>query len=124
MVPRIREQYKRWLERIGGTENQRPVQEMAEEIYDLVMKVNSRSVFLGCKYAIAQFLRQEPHPNGHRGIDCQYRQYNGFGRPDGQRCGILRFGRSCVLMTEAVALEQAESRIHGNAICPLIYVRR
>ncbi|KAI4217983.1 MAG: hypothetical protein LQ349_008924, partial [Xanthoria aureola] len=30
-------------------------------------KVNSRSVFLGCKYALRQFLAQPLHPSGHRG---------------------------------------------------------
>ena len=59
---------------------------MGEEIYDLVMKVNSCSVFLGCKYAVAQFLCQEPHANGHRGWIAD---------TDGQWCGILRFERGC-----------------------------
>ena len=31
------------------------------------MMVNSKSVFLGCKYAITQMLAQEPHPSGDRG---------------------------------------------------------
>ena len=29
--------------------------------------VNLRSVYLGCKYACAQFLRQDLGPSGHRG---------------------------------------------------------
>ena len=52
---------------IGGTEHHGMVHEMAEETWDNVMNVNSRSVFLGCKYACAQFINQEPHPSGHRG---------------------------------------------------------
>lgn len=52
---------------IGGTENHGPVHEMAEEVWDTVMNTNSRSVFLGCKYACAQFMDQKPHPSGHRG---------------------------------------------------------
>jgi len=32
------------------------------------MRVNTKSVFLGCKYAIAQLLRQDPvHLSGHMG---------------------------------------------------------
>jgi NAD(P)-dependent dehydrogenase (short-subunit alcohol dehydrogenase family) len=31
------------------------------------MKINAKSVFLGCKYAIKQMLKQEPHPSGDRG---------------------------------------------------------
>jgi NAD(P)-dependent dehydrogenase (short-subunit alcohol dehydrogenase family) len=31
------------------------------------MRVNARSVFLGCKYAITQMLKQEAHVSGDRG---------------------------------------------------------
>lgn len=38
-----------------------------EDVWDTTMRVNAKSVFLGCKYAIAQMLKQEPHPSGDRG---------------------------------------------------------
>lgn len=41
---------------IGGTENHGMVHEMTEETWDNVMATNSRSDFLGCKYACAQFM--------------------------------------------------------------------
>ena len=31
------------------------------------MTVNAKSVFLGCKYALAQMLEQPPHSSGDRG---------------------------------------------------------
>lgn len=31
------------------------------------MRVNVKSVFLGCKYATAQMLKQPPHSSGDRG---------------------------------------------------------
>jgi NAD(P)-dependent dehydrogenase (short-subunit alcohol dehydrogenase family) len=31
------------------------------------MRVNAKSVFLGCKYGIAQMLKQKPHSSGDRG---------------------------------------------------------
>ncbi|KAL8835308.1 MAG: hypothetical protein Q9170_003363 [Blastenia crenularia] len=52
---------------MGGTENHGPIHELAEEDWDKVMNINSRSVFLGCKFACAQFLKQTPRANGHRG---------------------------------------------------------
>lgn len=52
---------------IGGTENHGMVHEMTEETWDSVMTTNSRSIFLGCKYACAQFMDQAPHSSGHRG---------------------------------------------------------
>ena len=38
-----------------------------EETWDTTMRVNTKSVFLGCKYALTQMLAQEPHPSGDRG---------------------------------------------------------
>lgn len=76
----------------GGTEIAGKIHEMDEEMWDATMcapfsiispkfyrptnpsfayhhyrKINARSVFLGCKYAIKQFLSQDIHPSGHRG---------------------------------------------------------
>lgn len=44
-----------------------PIHTTTEEVWDLTMQVNAKSVFLGCKYAIAQMLKQDPHPSGDRG---------------------------------------------------------
>lgn len=52
---------------IGGTEHHGPVHQVSENSRDSTMRINSRSVFLGCKYACAQFLQQDPHSSGHRG---------------------------------------------------------
>jgi NAD(P)-dependent dehydrogenase (short-subunit alcohol dehydrogenase family) len=38
-----------------------------EATWDTTMRVNAKSVFLGCKYALAQMLAQEPHASGDRG---------------------------------------------------------
>ena len=44
-----------------------PIHETPIESLEKVMHVNARSVFLGCKLAIAQMLKQSPHENGDRG---------------------------------------------------------
>jgi NAD(P)-dependent dehydrogenase (short-subunit alcohol dehydrogenase family) len=36
-------------------------------VYDKTMSVNARGTFLGCKYAIAQMMKQDLHPSGERG---------------------------------------------------------
>jgi NAD(P)-dependent dehydrogenase (short-subunit alcohol dehydrogenase family) len=36
-------------------------------VYDKTMSVNARGTFLGCKYAIAQMMKQDLHPSGDRG---------------------------------------------------------
>jgi NAD(P)-dependent dehydrogenase (short-subunit alcohol dehydrogenase family) len=43
------------------------IHETPDETYDQTMKVNSRGVWLGCKYATKQMLEQEPHTSGDRG---------------------------------------------------------
>ncbi|KAI4236420.1 MAG: hypothetical protein LQ349_002543 [Xanthoria aureola] len=69
LVPRLKVSEDRIVNNagIGGTEHHGMVHEMSEDVWDTTMNVNSRSVFLGCKYACGQFLRQEPHASGHRG---------------------------------------------------------
>lgn len=52
---------------IGGTENHGIVHKMTEDTWDSVISIDSRSVFLGRKYACAHFMDQTPHPSGHRG---------------------------------------------------------
>ena len=43
------------------------IHETTNELYDTTMRINTRSVFLGSKYAIMQMLKQDPHPSGDRG---------------------------------------------------------
>lgn len=52
-----------------GTGSREPsaLHEADEELWDDTMRINSKSVFLGCKYALAQMLQQDPHPSGDRG---------------------------------------------------------
>jgi NAD(P)-dependent dehydrogenase (short-subunit alcohol dehydrogenase family) len=44
-----------------------PVHLTEESIWDTTMRINAKSVFLGCKYAAGQMLKQEPHVSGDRG---------------------------------------------------------
>jgi NAD(P)-dependent dehydrogenase (short-subunit alcohol dehydrogenase family) len=43
------------------------VDEMSIDDMDLTYSINIRGVFLGCKYAAKQFLKQEPRDGGDRG---------------------------------------------------------
>jgi NAD(P)-dependent dehydrogenase (short-subunit alcohol dehydrogenase family) len=44
-----------------------PIYETLLDVFDSTMRVNSRGVFIGCKYAGAQMVKQAPHLNGDRG---------------------------------------------------------
>lgn len=54
------------LESVGQRGPKR-IAETDDSTFDTTWAINTRSVFLGCKYAIQQFLRQEPWSNGDRG---------------------------------------------------------
>lgn len=44
-----------------------PIHEASEELFDKTVAINTKGVFLGSKHAIAQMVKQEPHPSGDRG---------------------------------------------------------
>lgn len=78
---------------VGGTENHGMVHEMTERDWDHVMTTNSRSVFLGCKYACAQFMSQAPHVSGHRGWIINTSSIMGLvGQPQGGTFSSLTWG--------------------------------
>ncbi|KAL4877984.1 hypothetical protein BJY04DRAFT_209555 [Aspergillus karnatakaensis] len=88
-----------------------------EETWDTTMRVNVKSVFLGCKYATAQMLKQEPHPSGDRGWIINMSSVKGIvaGLYSPSYCASK--GAVCNL-TRQVALDYAPFRIHCNALCP------
>lgn len=49
------------------SKNPNPIHLLEESDWDATMRVNARSVFLGCKYAITQMLHQELDSSGDRG---------------------------------------------------------
>ena len=80
--------------------------------------VNVRSVFLGCKYAIAQFLSQDQHPSGHRGWIINTASMLGLvGLKPGAGAYCASKG-AVVLLTKQIAVEYGIDKIHCNALCP------
>ena len=95
-----------------------PVHLTDEEAWDTTMRVNGKSVFLGCKYAIKQMLEQEPHqPSGDRGWIINLSSIYGLvgGRNNPSYCASKGAVSN---LTRNIALDYAEHNIHCNAICP------
>ena len=94
-----------------------PVNESDEAVFDLTMRVNTRSVFLGCKIAGRQMMKQDPHTSGDRGWIINTASTLGLVSLSGSVAYSGSKG-AVVQMTKAVALDYAPHRIHCNAICP------
>lgn len=115
-----------------------PIHLTSESTWDITLAVNAKSVFLGCKYATAQMLKQPPHESGDRGWIVNMSSIKGLvGGPencksDSEDLGFS-LGRERKLMIKAsycaskgavtsltrqVAWDYAKHRIHVNAICP------
>lgn len=88
-----------------------------EEQFDFTMAVNTKGVWLGCKYAIAQMMQQAPRPSGSRGKVINIASIGGL-------VGLAQEPAYCtskgavVNLTRQLALDFAPHRINVNAICP------
>ncbi|KAG9228986.1 hypothetical protein BJ875DRAFT_214108 [Amylocarpus encephaloides] len=93
------------------------IHETSEEIWDITMKVNTKSVFLGCKYAITQMLSQGPHSSGDRGWIINMSSI--YGLVGGNFNSAYAASKGAVSnLTRQIAVDYGDSNIHCNAICP------
>ena len=94
-----------------------PVHEATDELWHKTLDINTNSVFYGCKYAIRQMLKQEPHPSGDRGWIINLSSI--FGVVATYNNPAYSASKGAVSnLTRQVALDYAKHRIHCNAICP------
>ncbi|MCJ1470299.1 hypothetical protein MMC07_008944 [Pseudocyphellaria aurata] len=80
--------------------------------------VNLRGVFLGCKYACAQFLKQDLDWNGRRGWIVNTASILGLVGISGGAAAYCASKGAVVNLTKQVAVDYAKDRIHCNALCP------
>lgn len=102
-----------------------------------IRKVNVRGVYLGCKYACAQFLKQGPDATGRRGWIVNVASMLGYvgitggagassprpllstRQPADSMAAAYCASKGAVLnMTKQIAVDYAADRIHCNALCP------
>ena len=91
--------------------------EEAEEGYDFVMAVNSKGVWLCCKYAIAQMLKQEPLESGSRGKIVNIASIAALiGRARHHAYSASK--AAVVNLTRNLAVMYGPQRININVVCP------
>jgi NAD(P)-dependent dehydrogenase (short-subunit alcohol dehydrogenase family) len=91
--------------------------EEREEAYDFLMAVNAEGVWLCCKYAIAQMLKQEPLESGSRGKIVNIASCAALiGR--GRHHAYSASKAAVVNLTRNLAVMYGPQRININAVCP------
>lgn len=112
-----------------------PVDESSEEQFDRHLQINTKGAYLGCKYAVEQMKKQEPHACGVRGWIVNVASLGAtVGIPGLGRFNLERFGGATVAnietvcynaskgaivsLTKTVAVDVGQFGITCNAICP------
>ncbi|KAF2840069.1 NAD(P)-binding protein [Patellaria atrata CBS 101060] len=103
------------------SQHERPLRlhETEERDWDVTMGVNAKGVFLGCKYAIGQMLKQEPLPGaeGERGWIVNVVSIQGLVAYWATPSYCASKG-AALQLTKQIAIDYAKDRIHCNSICP------
>ncbi|KAF4302385.1 2-(R)-hydroxypropyl-CoM dehydrogenase [Botryosphaeria dothidea] len=94
------------------------VHEKEDDEFDRVMKVNVRGVYLGCKYACAQFLKQGPDATGRKGWIVNVASMLGYVGITGGAAAYCASKGAVLNMTRQIAVDYASDKIHCNALCP------
>ncbi|OMP86118.1 putative oxidoreductase [Diplodia seriata] len=97
--------------------NPAPVDESSEGDFDRHLQINTKGAYLGCKYAVRQMKRQEPHACGVRGWIVNVASLGATVGIPGLVCYNASKG-AIVSLTKTVAVDVGRFGITCNAICP------
>jgi NAD(P)-dependent dehydrogenase (short-subunit alcohol dehydrogenase family) len=97
--------------------NPKRIWEFSLDTWDKDIAINSTGVFLGCKYASAQMIKQDPLPCGDRGWIVNTASVFGLGGSS-YVAGYVASKHAVMGLTKVAAWDCAPHRIHVNALCP------
>ena len=95
----------------AGVFFQLPVVLAPEEQWDWLMSINLKGVFLGCKYAVPQMIRQGKGAIVNTASIAGLRGFGGYGTYGAAKGGVVQ-------LTKALAVEVAKVGIRVNCVCP------
>jgi NAD(P)-dependent dehydrogenase (short-subunit alcohol dehydrogenase family) len=95
----------------AGVFFQLPVVQAPEEQWDWLMSINLKGVYLGCKYAVPQMIRQGKGAIVNTASIAGLRGFAGYGTYGAAKGGVVQ-------LTKALALEVARVGIRVNCVCP------
>jgi len=95
----------------AGVFFQLPVVVVPEEQWDWLMSINLRGVYLGCKHAVPQMIRQGKGVIVNTASIAGLRGFGGYGTYGAAKGGVVQ-------LTKALAVEVARVGIRVNCVCP------
>jgi len=95
----------------AGVFFQLPVVQVPEEQWDWLMSINLRGVYLGCKHAVPQMIRQGKGVIVNTASIAGLRGFGGYGTYGAAKGGVVQ-------LTKALAVEVARVGIRVNCVCP------
>lgn len=106
-----------WVNNAGIFTKLETIIDQSEEDFDLTMAVNTKGAWLGCKYAIAQMMKQTPPPSGVRGRIINIASVAALsGVP--QESAYCTSKGAVTSMTRQLAIDFGKQGINVNAIMP------
>ncbi|PNP78608.1 hypothetical protein FNYG_07954 [Fusarium nygamai] len=94
-----------------------PIWNFHQTVFEKDININVVGVLLGCKYASAQMIKQDPLPCGDRGWILNTASIFGLVGNAGT-AGYVASKHAVMGLTKASAWDCAPHRIHVNALCP------
>jgi len=95
----------------AGVFFQLPVVQVPEEQWDWLMSINLRGVYLGCKHAVPQMIRQGEGVIVNTASIAGLRGFGGYGTYGAAKGGVVQ-------LTKALAVEVARVGVRVNCVCP------